>query len=61
MVIVTVVDYRHYDRFAYFLYAGCMALLILTLAVAEETRGARAWPAAVESASACPVTDRMMD
>ncbi len=43
MVIVTVVDYRHYDRFAYFLYAGCMALLILTLAVAEETRGARAW------------------
>jgi len=43
MGIVIVVDYRHYDRFAYFLYAGCMALLILTLAVAEETRGARAW------------------
>jgi rod shape determining protein RodA len=43
MGIVIVVDYRHYDRFAYFLYAGCMALLLLTLAVAEETRGARAW------------------
>lgn len=43
MIIVVLIDYRHFDRFAYFLYAGCMMLLVLTLLVAEETRGARAW------------------
>ena len=41
--IVIVIDYRHYDRFAYFIYGGTVALLLLTLAIAEETRGARAW------------------
>ena len=40
---VVIIDYRHYDRFAYLLYAGAMGLLLLTLAIAEETRGARAW------------------
>jgi rod shape determining protein RodA len=41
--LVLVIDYRHYDRFAYVIYAGSIALLLLTLAIAEETRGARAW------------------
>ena len=43
MAIVVLIDYRHYDRFTYILYGGCMGLLLLTLAIAEETRGARAW------------------
>lgn len=43
IAIVVVIDYRHYDRFAYLLYGSTVALLLLTLAVAEETRGARAW------------------
>jgi rod shape determining protein RodA len=42
-VVVLVVDYRHYDRFAYLIYAGSVVLLLVTLAIAEETRGARAW------------------
>ena len=40
---VLIVDYRHYDRFAWVIYAGSIALLLLTLVIAEETRGARAW------------------
>ncbi len=40
---VVIIDYRHYDRFAYLLYGGSVALLLVTLAIAEETRGARAW------------------
>jgi len=43
IVVVLLIDYRHYDRFAYVIYAGTLALLLLTLAIAEETRGARAW------------------
>ena len=43
MALVVLIDYRHYDRFAYGIYAVCLGLLVLTLAVAEETRGARAW------------------
>ena len=43
MAAVVIIDYRHYDRFAYLLYAGTVVLLLLTLAIAEETRGARAW------------------
>lgn len=42
-LIVVIVDYRHIDRFAYLIYGGTIALLLLTLAIAEETRGARAW------------------
>ncbi|MAG29747.1 MAG: rod shape-determining protein RodA [Deltaproteobacteria bacterium] len=41
--IVLLIDYRHYDRFAYLIYGVTIALLLLTLLVAEETRGARAW------------------
>lgn len=43
LAAVLFVDYRHFDRFAYVLYGGTVALLLLTLAIAEETRGARAW------------------
>ena len=43
MVAVLMVDYRHVDRFGYIIYGGTVALLLLTLAIAEETRGARAW------------------
>ena len=43
IVVVLLIDYRHYDRFAYVIYAGTLALLLLTLAIATETRGARAW------------------
>lgn len=41
--VVLLIDYRHFDRFAIVIYAGTIALLVLTLAIAEETRGARAW------------------
>ena len=43
IAIVVIIDYRHYERFAYVLYGGTIALLLLTLVIAEETRGARAW------------------
>jgi rod shape determining protein RodA len=41
--VVVFIDYRHFDRFAYAIYAVAVGLLLLTLAIAEETRGARAW------------------
>ncbi|MEZ4332693.1 MAG: rod shape-determining protein RodA [Myxococcota bacterium] len=43
MGIVVAIDYRHFDRYAYWIYGGTVGLLLLTLAIAEETRGARAW------------------
>ncbi len=43
ILLVVVIDYRHFDRFAYLLYGTTLALLLLTLAIADETRGARAW------------------
>jgi rod shape determining protein RodA len=43
IAIVVLIDYRHYDRFAYLIYGFAIALLLLTLAIADETRGARAW------------------
>ncbi|MFP6654420.1 MAG: rod shape-determining protein RodA [Myxococcota bacterium] len=43
IAVVLLFDYRHADRFAYLIYAGSIGLLLLTLAIAEETRGARAW------------------
>jgi rod shape determining protein RodA len=41
--VVLAIDYRHYDRFAYVIYGVTILLLLVTLVVAEETRGARAW------------------
>lgn len=43
ILIVLLIDYRHFDRFAIVIYGGTVALLLLTLVIAEETRGARAW------------------
>jgi len=42
-VIVTVIDYRHYERFALPLFAGSLGLLALTLLIAPVTRGSRSW------------------
>ena len=42
-VIVTVIDYRHYERFALLLFAGSLGLLALTLLIAPVTRGSRSW------------------
>jgi len=43
IAVVLLIDYRHFDRFALVLYGGSLALLLLTLVIADETRGARAW------------------
>lgn len=43
VVVVVAIDYRHFDRYAFGIYGATVALLLLTLAIAEETRGARAW------------------
>ncbi|MFT5444095.1 MAG: rod shape determining protein RodA [Myxococcota bacterium] len=43
MIVILMIDYRHFERFALLLYAASLALLVATLIVAPETRGARAW------------------
>lgn len=43
MVIILMIDYRHFERFAFLLYIGSLLLLVATLVIAPETRGARAW------------------
>ncbi|MBW2726596.1 MAG: FtsW/RodA/SpoVE family cell cycle protein, partial [Deltaproteobacteria bacterium] len=43
MVVILMIDYRHFERFALLLYAGSLLLLAATLIIAPETRGARAW------------------
>lgn len=43
IAVVVAIDYRHFDRYAWWVYGGTVGLLMLTLAIAEETRGARAW------------------
>ena len=43
IAVVVAIDYRHFDRYAYGIYGATVGLLLLTLAIAEETRGARAW------------------
>ena len=42
-VIVTMIDYRHYERFALPLFVGSLGLLALTLLIAPVTRGSRSW------------------
>src|ERR1700752_3230763 len=42
-VVVTAVDYRHYERMALPVFAGALALLALTLVVAPVTRGSLSW------------------
>ncbi len=43
LVGILMVDYRHVERAAPLIYGGSLVLLAITLAVAPETRGARAW------------------
>ena len=43
LVIILMIDYRHFERFAVLIYLGSLGLLVATLVVAPETRGARAW------------------
>ncbi len=43
VVTILMIDYRHFERFALLLYAASLTLLVATLVVAPETRGARAW------------------
>jgi rod shape determining protein RodA len=42
-VVLTVIDYRHYERFALPLFAGSLGLLALTLVIAPVTRGSQSW------------------
>ena len=42
-LIILVLDTRLYDMFAYILYFGCIALLIVTAIVAEDVKGSLSW------------------
>ena len=43
LVLVLLIDYRHFERYAYLLYAATVVLLLVTLALAPVTRGTQAW------------------
>ena len=43
MLVVLLVDYRHFERLALPFYAICVLLLLLTLVVAPVTRGSQSW------------------
>jgi rod shape determining protein RodA len=43
MAVILMIDYRHFERFALLLYAASLLLLVATLVIAPEIRGARAW------------------
>ncbi len=43
LAVALVIDYRHFERFAYVLYWATLLLLVVTLFVAPVTRGAQAW------------------
>jgi rod shape determining protein RodA len=43
LVLVVVIDYRHYERLALPVYAGSLALLGVTLVIAPITRGSQSW------------------
>jgi len=43
IAVAVAVDYRHVERFALVIYGLIMLLLVATLVVAPEVRGARAW------------------
>ncbi len=40
---ITVVDYRHFERLAYFLYAGGVVSLILVFVLGADIRGSSRW------------------
>lgn len=43
IVVLLVVDYKAYDTFAYALYGGMVALLVVTMFVARPIAGSRSW------------------
>jgi len=43
MVLAALIDYRHIERFAPFIFLGSLVLLALTLIVGVVTRGTQAW------------------
>ncbi|KUG09284.1 rod shape-determining protein RodA [Solirubrum puertoriconensis] len=43
IVILIVIDYKAYDTFAYVLYGGMIALLLVTLVIARPIAGSRSW------------------
>jgi rod shape determining protein RodA len=43
IAVVVAIDYRHVERFAPAIYGGVVSLLVATLVLAPELRGARAW------------------
>lgn len=42
-VFIAAVDYRHYERFAWFAYGAGIALLLLVFILAPEVRGSQRW------------------
>ena len=42
-LVVTVIDYRHYERLALPVFAVALGLLALTLVIAPVTRGSQSW------------------
>ena len=42
-VVVTAVDYRHYERMALPVFGVALGLLALTLVIAPVTRGSQSW------------------
>ena len=41
--VLLMLDDRFYDTFAYLIYAGLMALLVVTIFVAPDTKGSHSW------------------
>lgn len=42
-VLVAAIDYRHYERFAWFAYGAGIVLLVLVFLLAPEIRGSQRW------------------
>lgn len=42
-VLVAAIDYRHYERFAWFAYGAGIVLLLLVFLLAPEVRGSQRW------------------
>src|SRR5690606_41557342 len=42
-ILVALIDYRNFERFAYIIYAGGILLLLLVFVLASVVRGASRW------------------
>jgi rod shape determining protein RodA len=42
-ILVALIDYRNFERFAYFVYVGGVLLLLLVFVLASDVRGASRW------------------